>query len=85
MPNHSILSFANFVLIPLGPSVFLWNATSNSISELVNLGDTTVTSVSYSPNGPQYLAVGNENNEIQLWFVLRCHPSSVLSSFWLVP
>lgn len=55
----------------LAGSVYLWNASTSSINELLRFDDKDVTSVSFSPTSPQFLAVGTEDHQVQLWDVER--------------
>jgi cell division cycle protein 20 (cofactor of APC complex) len=59
---------SNVLAIALGNSVYLWDASSGSTSELVSIDeeDGPVTSVSWAPNG-QHIAIGLNNSEVQLW------------------
>ncbi|XP_033125629.1 cell division cycle protein 20 homolog isoform X2 [Anneissia japonica] len=58
--NHLAVSLAN--------NVYLWNATSGEIQQLVQLdnADEYIASVSWIPEG-NYLAVGTSNGDVQLW------------------
>jgi cell division cycle protein 20 (cofactor of APC complex) len=58
------------VAVALGPSVYLWNSGSGSITQLVSLGEQEglVTSVSFSAGG-EHVAVGTQGGEVQLWDV----------------
>ena len=58
-------SSQNLLAIALGPTVYLWNAASSSVDELMSLDD-DVTSVGWSADG-SYLAVGTNDAEVQLW------------------
>lgn len=79
------------VVIALGPSVYLWNAGSGSIEQLVSLGqqEGLVTSVSFSKAGDA-VAVGTQAGEVQLWDVgtgrqtrrLLGHSARVGASSW---
>lgn len=59
---------ANDVLaVALGSAVYLWNAKSGDITELLNLeGDDYVSSVSWTASG-NHVAVGTAGGETQLW------------------
>ena len=54
--------------IALGNTVYLWDASSSSISELLIADDEEgpVTSVSWAPDG-RHIAVGLNNSVVQLW------------------
>ncbi|KAF3438653.1 hypothetical protein FNV43_RR21417 [Rhamnella rubrinervis] len=58
----------NVLAIALGNTVYLWDATNGSDSELVTVDDESgpVTSVSWAPDG-RHIAVGLNNSEVQLW------------------
>jgi cell division cycle protein 20 (cofactor of APC complex) len=58
----------NVVSIALENSVYLWNASNSSSSELVTVDDEDgpVTSVSWAPDG-RHLAVGLNNSLVQIW------------------
>jgi len=68
----------NVLSVALQGAVYLWNATSNEVVELFN-GNTSVTSVSFNPSAPQFLAVGMDNNQVQLWDVERSTQLRTLS------
>lgn len=60
-------SSGNVLAIALGGTVYLWDATTSSIEELMTVEeDGLVTSVSWAPDG-QYLAVGLNDSTVQLW------------------
>lgn len=57
----------NVLAIALGNTVYLWDATTCSIAELLTADeDGPVTSVHWAPDG-RYLAVGLNNADVQLW------------------
>ncbi|KAJ7949822.1 cell division cycle 20.2, cofactor of APC complex-like [Quillaja saponaria] len=58
----------NVLAIALGSTVYLWDASNGSTSELVTVDDEDgpVTSVSWAPDG-RHIAVGLNNSEVQLW------------------
>ncbi|KAA8521250.1 hypothetical protein F0562_011913 [Nyssa sinensis] len=58
----------NILAIALGNSVYLWDATDGSTSELLSTDDEIgpVTSVRWAPDG-RHLAVGLNNSHVQLW------------------
>lgn len=58
----------NVLSIALGSTVYLWNASEGSTSELVTVDDdlAPVTSVSWAPDG-QHVAIGLNNSDVQLW------------------
>jgi cell division cycle protein 20 (cofactor of APC complex) len=59
---------SNVISIALENSVYLWNASNSSSSELVTVDDEDgpVTSVSWAPDG-RHLAVGLNNSLVQIW------------------
>ncbi|CAI8589410.1 unnamed protein product [Vicia faba] len=59
---------ANVLAIALGNTVYLWDASNGSTSELMTVDDEDgpVTSVSWAPDG-RHIAVGLNNSEVQLW------------------
>jgi cell division cycle protein 20 (cofactor of APC complex) len=61
----------NILAVALGQSVYLWNASSGDIQHLVTLPGRQdyVTSVCWStmPGQSKYLAIGTNNNAVQLW------------------
>ncbi|KAL8463322.1 hypothetical protein ACS0TY_034105 [Phlomoides rotata] len=58
----------NVLSIALGSTVYLWDASDGSTSELVTIDEEMgpVTSVKFAPDGKQ-IAVGLNNSEVQLW------------------
>ncbi|KAK1262345.1 Protein FIZZY-RELATED 1 [Acorus gramineus] len=58
----------NVLSIALGNTVYLWDASDGSTSELTTVDDETgpITSVSWAPDG-RHIAVGLNNSEVQLW------------------
>uniref|UniRef100_A0A0E0PDL0 CobW C-terminal domain-containing protein n=1 Tax=Oryza rufipogon TaxID=4529 RepID=A0A0E0PDL0_ORYRU len=59
---------SNVLSIALGNSVYLWDATNSSTSELVTVDEDNgpVTSVSWAPDG-RHIAVGLNSSDVQLW------------------
>ncbi|GAV57277.1 WD40 domain-containing protein [Cephalotus follicularis] len=59
---------SNVLAIALGNTVYLWDASNGSTSELVtvNEDDGPVTSVSWAPDG-RHIAIGLNNSHVQLW------------------
>ncbi|KAI3935725.1 hypothetical protein MKX01_032909 [Papaver californicum] len=59
---------SNVLAIALGNTVYLWDATDSSTSELMTVDEDTgpITSVSWAPDG-RHIAVGLNNSEVQLW------------------
>lgn len=75
----------NIIAIALGNSVYLWDASDGSATELLTVDDDfgPVTAVSWSPDG-KHLAVGLNNSHVQLWDILQ-GSSRLVSSFFLLP
>lgn len=61
-------SSSNVLAVALGNTVYLWDAKTSSIEELMQVGDDRgpVTSVGWAPDG-KYIAVGLNSAEVQLW------------------
>lgn len=59
---------SNIVAIALGNSVYLWDASDGSVTELLSVSDDLgpVTGVSWAPDG-RHLALGLNNSHVQLW------------------
>ena len=59
---------SNVLAIALGNTVYLWDATNGSTSELLTVDeeDGPVTSISWAPDG-RHIAVGLNSSEVQLW------------------
>ncbi|CAF1711651.1 unnamed protein product [Brassica oleracea var. botrytis] len=59
---------ANVLAIALGHTVYLWDASSGSTSELVTIDEEKgpVTSINWAPDG-RHVALGLNNSEVQLW------------------
>ncbi|XP_047330896.1 cell division cycle 20.2, cofactor of APC complex-like [Impatiens glandulifera] len=59
---------ANVLAIALGSTVYLWDATDGSTSELVTVDDECgpVTSVKWAPDG-RHIALGLNDSHVQLW------------------
>uniref|UniRef100_A0A6B2L5K7 CDC20/Fizzy WD40 domain-containing protein n=1 Tax=Arcella intermedia TaxID=1963864 RepID=A0A6B2L5K7_9EUKA len=81
---------SNILSVALGGTVYLWNATTSSIQELVSYADRTVTSVSWSPSSPQHIALGTSDHLIELWDAEKAekvrtiagHSGRVISLAW---
>jgi len=57
----------NVLAVALANTVYLWDATTSSIAELLTAEeDGPVTSVQWAPDG-RFLAVGLNNADVQLW------------------
>ncbi|WZY86266.1 hypothetical protein YC2023_032650 [Brassica napus] len=83
---------ANVLAIALGHTVYLWDASTGSTSELVTVDEEKgpVTSINWAPDG-RHVAVGLNNSEVQLWdsgsnrqlrTLKGCHQSRVGSLAW---
>ncbi|XVF53571.1 hypothetical protein PTKIN_Ptkin05aG0109200 [Pterospermum kingtungense] len=81
---------SNVLAIALRNTVYLWDASDSSTSEVVTIDDEPVTSVSWAPDG-RHMAIGLNNSEVHLWDsafnrqlrTLRgCHRSRVGSMAW---
>ncbi|CAN1168434.1 Cell division cycle 20.1, cofactor of APC complex [Linum perenne] len=59
---------SNVLAIALGCTVYLWDASNGSTSELVTVDEELgpVTSVNWAPDG-RHIAIGLNNSEVQLW------------------
>ncbi|CAN1751083.1 Cell division cycle 20.1, cofactor of APC complex [Linum perenne] len=59
---------SNVLAVALGSTVYLWDASDGSTSELVTIDDELgpVTSLNWAPDG-QRIAIGLNNSEVQLW------------------
>ncbi|VFQ62964.1 unnamed protein product [Cuscuta campestris] len=59
---------SNVLSIALGSTVYLWDASEGSTSELVTVDDEfgPVTSVKWAPDG-RHVAIGLNNSDVQLW------------------
>lgn len=64
----------NTLAVALGPSVYLWNASSGTISELCTLpaADDYVTSVAWIKEGGGVVAIGTASADVQLWDADKC-------------
>lgn len=62
----------NLLAVALSQTVYLWNASSGEITELMNVSsDETnyISSVSWIQQGGNHLAIGTAHNTVQLWDV----------------
>jgi cell division cycle protein 20 (cofactor of APC complex) len=64
-------SSSNVLAVALGPTIYLWNAVTSEIAELMTLEDETdyIASVSWIQQGGTHLAVGTGSCQTQLWDV----------------
>jgi cell division cycle protein 20 (cofactor of APC complex) len=83
-------STSNILAVGLGSSVYLWNASSGSVSELCSLvDDEPVASLSWSKDGT-HLAIADFNGDTHLWDVenssrlrtIRDHESRIGTLDW---
>lgn len=74
----------NVLAIALENTVYLWDASNGSTSELVTVGDEDgpVTSVNWAPDG-LHLSIGLNNSNVQLWDSASC--KQVPSPFTMLP
>ncbi|KAI3430400.1 hypothetical protein D9Q98_004995 [Chlorella vulgaris] len=64
----------NAVAVALNQAVYLWNASSGDIQELLSAqGEDYITSLSWAADG-KHLAVGYSNALTQIWDAERCKP-----------
>jgi cell division cycle protein 20 (cofactor of APC complex) len=60
--------------VALNQTVYLWNASSGDIQELLSTqGDDYITSLSWAADG-KHLGVGFSNSLTQIWDAERCKP-----------
>ncbi len=74
-------SSANVLGVALAQSVYLWDAASGEIKELMNVRDEStdyVSSVSFIPEGGSHIAIGTSSNTVQLWDVQACKQVRVM-------
>lgn len=57
----------NVIAIALGSKVFLWEGATGTPCELADFEHISVTSISFCPTKPNYLAVGLIDNHVQVW------------------
>lgn len=79
------------IAVALGPTVYLFNATTSSIDELCTCPSEGeyITSVSWASDGT-HLAVGTSSAKVQVWDATRCkqvkelagHTNRVSSLAW---
>ncbi|XP_038214149.1 cell division cycle protein 20 homolog [Zerene cesonia] len=61
-------SASNILAVALNNAVYLWNAGTGQIEELLTLeGSNTVSSVAWVQGGGSHLAVGTSSSTVQLW------------------
>ncbi|KAK8815239.1 hypothetical protein WA158_003451 [Blastocystis sp. Blastoise] len=61
----------NSLAIALGSSIYLWNASSGSISELTTCENGYISSVSWIKDSSNILAIGTSTNVVELWDVIK--------------
>lgn len=62
----------NYLAVALTKTLYLWNAATGDIKELMNVeseADNYISSVSFLPNSGSHIAIGTANNTVQLWDV----------------
>ncbi|CAM9443654.1 unnamed protein product, partial [Ectocarpus fasciculatus] len=62
----------NTLAVALSQCIYIWDASSGSIKELMNVDETPndyISSVSWIQSGGSHLAVGTASNTVQLWDV----------------
>jgi len=64
----------NILAVALGDSVYLWNATTGSITLLMQTGGNGchVTSIAWAPQGVDLMAIGTSDHRVQLWDTAKC-------------
>lgn len=83
----------NYLAVALSKTLYLWNAATGDIKELMNVesdADNYISSVSFIPNSGNHIAIGTAQNTVQLWDVqqgrqlrtLRGHSGRVGSLSW---
>lgn len=61
-------SASNILAVALGNAVYLWNAGTGQIEQLLSLeGSETVSSVGWMQGGGSHLAVGTSASTVELW------------------
>lgn len=69
----------NILAVGLSQCVYLWSAQNSKVTKLCDLGSSdTVTSVSWEPRG-QYLAIGTNTGDVQIWDSSKSKKVSVLA------
>lgn len=76
-------SSKNVLAVALGTAVYLWDAESGAISQLMQTmeDDDYVTSIAWAADG-KHIAVGINSTEVQIWDA--CKGSQVLSRSFLI-
>ena len=64
----------NILAVALGDSVYLWNASTGSITPLMQTtGEGChVTSIAWAPRGSDQMAIGTSNAGVQIWDTHKC-------------
>jgi len=83
-------SAGNDLAVGLGTKVYVWNATSNRVSRMCDVGCDNVTSLGWAARSDMHLAVGTSSGELQIWDKEHCkktqsmggHCKSVCSLAW---
>ncbi|XP_060801427.1 cell division cycle protein 20 homolog [Amyelois transitella] len=72
-------SASNILAVALGNSVYLWNAGTGQIDQLLSLeGSETVCSVNWVQGGGSHLAVGTSSATVELWDCVKMKRSRVM-------
>jgi WD40 repeat protein len=64
-------SHSNVLSVALGSCVYLWSAHTSKVSKLCDLGEDTVTSISWATSGTQ-ISVGTNSGKILIWDAGAC-------------
>jgi cell division cycle protein 20 (cofactor of APC complex) len=66
-------SSTNLLAVCLGSRLYLWNASSGEIQQLLEMAVESdyVSSVSWLPDG-SHLAIGTSTSEVQVWSSQQC-------------
>ena len=62
---------SNILGVGLGARVYMWNSASGRVTQLCDLTDDTVTSVSWIQRG-SHIAIGTNKGLVQIWDAERC-------------
>lgn len=71
-------SHSNVLSVALGSSVYLWSACTSKVTRLCDLGDDTVTSISWALSG-NHISIGTNSGKVQIWDTGTCKMSRELS------
>jgi len=62
----------NVVGVALRDSVYMWNATTGSITQLMQIVGTTISSIAWAPGGTNVMAIGTSDHQVQIWDTAKC-------------